>query len=1133
MSSPECAACGFANRPGALFCGRCGAQLGQSCPECGEVLAAGLAYCTACGAELEAAPDAPPIAEERKIVTVLFADLVGFTGRAERLDPEDVRGLLAPYHARLKQELERYGGTVEKFIGDAVVALFGAPLAHEDDPERAVRAALAIREAIDELNAADPALRLRVRIGVTTGEAMVTLGARPSAGEGMAAGDVVNVAARLQAAAPPGGILVDEATRRATERAIEYRQAEPVQAKGKREAVPVWEVVATRARLGIDIAFRGGATLVGRRQELDLLLDALARARRERAPQLVTLVGVPGIGKSRLLWELYATLSNDPEVFVSWRQGRSLPYGEGVSFWALGEMVKSQAGILESDDAQAADEKLASAVSGALSEPEEAHWVVRHLRPLVGLGSSQATGREETFTAWRRFFEALAEQRPLLLVFEDVHWADDGLLDFVDHLVDWTTGVPLLVICTARPELLDRRPDWGGGKRNALTISLTALSDDEITELLRSLGSDVQEALLARAGGNPLYAEEFVRMLAARVADGEIPLPDSIQGIIAARLDTLSPDEKALLQDASVVGKVFWAGALAAVGDLAGDVVEERLRTLERKEFVRRERRSSVSGETAYVFRHVLVRDVAYGQIPRPQRAEKHRLTAEWIESLAGDRVEDVADLVAHHYGSALEFARASGQEMDDLAERARLAYREAGDRAKALNAFAPAARFYGAALELWPEADEERPHLLLHHGQALFRAEGGGAEILTEAGEMLLDAGDLESAAEAEIMLGELAVQDARTVEGARHLHGAAELVADRPPSRSKAFVLANFARYRMATDANEDAIRVGFEAFQMANELGLDDLRAHALNTIGVARVSLGDPGGLADLERSVAVTEELNSPEVVRAYNNLASTMVGLGDLRRSYELYDRGRRAAERFGHAIFLRFYEVQRMDQAYWTGEWDEAERLSTDFLSAPGARLQDLDARVIRARIRLARGDVKGALEDSQAVTLQPGEYRGLQFAFPALAVRARVLVAAGRAGEAAAIAGQLLELWRVHEWTLPGDGLPELASALASLDRGEELVEAGEHALTRTPWLVAAVALARGSFQEAAGLYGRIGSLPDEADARLRAAASFQSGGRRGEAEAELRLALDFYRRVRAEACLRDAERLLAPIT
>jgi class 3 adenylate cyclase/tetratricopeptide (TPR) repeat protein len=1126
----DCAACGFANRPGALFCGSCGEQLGKGCPACGEVVAPGLAYCTACGTELEEGVDAPPITEERKIVAVLFADLVGFTGRAERLDPEDVRRLLTPYHARVKLELESFGGTVEKFIGDAVVALFGAPRAHEDDPERAVRAALAVREAIEELNAADPTLGLRIRIGVTTGEAMVTLGARPSAGEGMAAGDVVNVAARLQAAAPAGGILVDEATHRATQRAIDYRDAEAVQAKGKAAPVPVWEVVAPRARLGVDIAFRGGAALVGRRQELDLLLDALARAQRERSPQLVTLVGVPGIGKSRLLWELYARLSDDPTVFVRWRQGRSLPYGEGVSFWALGELVKSQAGILESDDAEAAGEKLASAVSNALAEPEEAGWVVRHLRPLVGLGSAQGAGREETFTAWRRFFEALAEQRPLLLVFEDVHWADDGLLDFVDHLVDWTAGVPLLVICTARPELLDRRPDWGGGKRNALTVSLSPLSDEEVTELLRSLGSEARETLLARAGGNPLYAEEFVRMLAAQAADGEIPLPDSVQGIIAARLDTLSPDEKALLQDAAVVGKVVWAGVLAAVGGLAGDVVEERLRILERKEFVRRERRSSVAGQAAYVFRHVLVRDVAYGQIPRPQRSEKHMLAAQWIESLAGDRFEDVADLVAHHYGSALEFARASGQETDELAERARFAFRDAGDRALALHAFTAAARFYAEALELWPE-DPDRPHLLFRRGRSLLLAEGTGAHVLVEAGEALLDLGDVESAAETEIMLGELAVHDDRKAEAARHLEGAVELVAARPASRSKAFVLANYARYRMATDASEDAIRVGFEAFQMAEELGLDDLRAHALNTIGVARVSLGDPGGLADLERSVAVTEELNSPEVVRAYNNLASTIVGLGDLQRSYELYAQGRRAAERFGHAIFLRYYDVQRMDEAYWSGEWDEAVRLSTDLLSAPGGRLQDLDARVIRARIRLARGDVEGALEDTEAVTLPPAEYRGLQFAFPALAARARVLVAAGRGAEAETLAGQLLTLWSEHDWTLPGDGLPELAAALDSLDRGEALLEAAERALTRTPWLEAATALASGRFQEAARLYARIGSLPDEADARLRAAGALLAKRRRGEAETELDRALDFYRRVGAEAYVREAEALLAP--
>ena len=306
----------------------------------------------------------------------------------------------------------------------------------------------------------------------------------------MAAGDIVNTCSRLQSAAPVDGILVDESTYRATSNVIEYRDAEPVAAKGKTEPIRVWEVVAPRNRLGVDIAFRGGAELIGREQELRLLRDALARSERERAPQLVTLVGAPGIGKSRLLFELYAALDDDPEVFANWRQGRSLPYGEGVSFWALGEMVKAQAGILESDSSDEAAAKLGTAVTTVVHDEVEAQWVDEHLGPLVGLEGPEEVGgdlRREAFAAWRRFFEALAETRPLVLVFEDLHWADDGLLDFVDHLVDWATDVPILVVCTARPELVERRPGWGGGKRSALTVSLSPLSDADIERLLQAL----------------------------------------------------------------------------------------------------------------------------------------------------------------------------------------------------------------------------------------------------------------------------------------------------------------------------------------------------------------------------------------------------------------------------------------------------------------------------------------------------------------------------------------------------------------------------------------------------------------------------------------------------------------------
>jgi class 3 adenylate cyclase len=451
------------------------------CAQCGQENPEGARFCNECAAPLTAEHAATR--EERKVVTILFADLVGFTGRAERLDPEDVRAMLSPYFARLRSELERFGGTVEKFIGDAVMAVFGAPVAHEDDPERAVRAALAVRDAILELNEGEPTLDLHVRVAVNTGEAVVALGARPSEGEGMVAGDIVNTSARLQAAAPVDGILVGETTYRATERAIEYGEREPVRAKGKSEPIPVWEALAARARFGVDVLQSGGAPLVGRRDELDLLSDALGRARRERTPQLLTLVGVPGIGKSRLVWELAQAVDADPDLIVFWRQGRSLPYGEGVTFWAVAEMIKAQAAILETDSAEVAETKLLETVADLVPDPAGARRIESHLRPLVGLtaeGDAGGDRRDEAFGAWRRFFEALAERRPLVLVFEDLHWADDNLLDFVDYLVDWVTDSPLLVIGTARPELLERRPGWGGGKPNAATVSLSPLSDEEI-----------------------------------------------------------------------------------------------------------------------------------------------------------------------------------------------------------------------------------------------------------------------------------------------------------------------------------------------------------------------------------------------------------------------------------------------------------------------------------------------------------------------------------------------------------------------------------------------------------------------------------------------------------------------------
>jgi class 3 adenylate cyclase/tetratricopeptide (TPR) repeat protein len=706
----------------------------SACPSCGHGNQVGAKFCSECGAGLAAAE--PLAREERKVVTVLFADLVGFTSRAEQMDPEDVRAVLAPYYARLRTELERFGGTVEKFIGDAVMSLFGAPAAHEDDPERAVRAALAIRDWAREEG------RIQVRIGINTGEALVVLGARAGQGEGMAAGDVVNTAARLQAAAPVNGVLAGERTFRATRAVIEYRPAPPVAAKGKRDPVPALEAVAARARLGVDVPHQARTVLVGRDRELGALRDALARVRAERAPQLVTLVGVPGIGKSRLVFELSRIAEASAEL-ISWRQGRCLPYGERASFWALAEMVKAQAGILEDDAPDRAGAKLAAMTANVLGGTPEAGWVARHLGALAGLardGAPTGGDRGEAFAAWRQFVEALAEARPLVLVFEDLHWADDGLLDFVDYLADWSAGVPLLVVGTARPELLGRRPGWGGGKPNALTLSLAPLSEQDTALLIGSLlGRPVLEAgqqamLLARAGGNPLYAEQYAQMIAEQGADQQPPVPESVQGIIAARLDLLAPPDKRLLQDAAVIGKVFWPGAVAALGGPGAGELDEQLHGLERKQFVRRERASSVAGEMQYAFAHVLVRDVAYGQIPRAARAGRHAAAAGWIESLG--RVSDHAEMLAHHYQAALDLARTVGQDTAGLAPRARAALHAAGDRAAALQAFGSAAGYYRHALALWPpDAPGQRAGLLrllgtsLHEAGELHQAEAVLAE--------------------------------------------------------------------------------------------------------------------------------------------------------------------------------------------------------------------------------------------------------------------------------------------------------------------------------------------------------------------------------------------------------------------
>jgi class 3 adenylate cyclase len=1087
-----------------------------------------------CGVALVDSGSAPR--EERKVVTVLFADLVGFTSRSEHLDPEDVRALLSPYYARLRTELERFGGTVEKFIGDAVMALFGAPVAHEDDPERAVRAALAIRDWVLEEQA-----DLRVRIAVNTGEALVTLGARPSQGEGMAAGDVVNTTARLQTVAPVNGVLVGETTYRATAQVITYRAAKPVAAKGKAEAIPVWEAVEARSRFGLDVASAGRTPLVGRTRELDALSDALARVRHERTPQLLTIAGVPGMGKSRLLAELFTRIDVDPSELVLWRQGRSLPYGEGVTFWALAEMVKAQAGILDSDSSEQAGSKLESSVAEAISDPADAQWVEARLRPLVGLGGDGGAGmdrRDEAFTAWRRFLEALAERNPLVLVFEDLHWADDNLLDFIEYFVDWAGGVPILVVCTTRPELLERRPGWGGGKRNVTTLSLSPLSDEETASLINSLverpvlAFDTQQALLAHAGGNPLYAEQYVRMLTERGDPEHLPLPETVQGIIAARLDALHDEAKTLLHNAAVMGKVFWLGSVMQIGTLERQAAEVQLHALERKDFVQRARRSSVANEAEYAFLHVLVRDVAYGQIPRSQRAAKHRLAAEWIGSLG--RSEDHAEMLAHHYLSSIELCRSAGDAPDAaLIASASESLREAGDRAFSLNAYASAIRYYQSGLELAVAGSLDRAHLQFKLARTGHLAGDVDLEAITAACGELQACGDRETAAEAEAVLSELHWTRGDRDRSLHALTEARRLVSELRPSRAKAYVTTSAAEFSMVAGETAEAIQLGREALAMAEQLGLGELRAHALNIIGRSRTFGGDAGGVEDLEQSVVIATEAKAPfEICRSTNNLSGWYWERGDLERAQSHWAEVDEAVVRFGQVAYGRWWRGVLALPYYELGRWEKA-------LTDADAIIAEVEAGsphyvaagcyVTRALIRLGRGDAAGALSDIETAVSLGRLAKDPQILGMVLMESAHVIWECGDPERAASLVDEVLaELRSGIPIGQVVDVMYTLAWTASALGRAQDLI----HLLSGldSPWARTARCFATGDLRQAADICGEIGAVAAEARDRLWLAGALIKENRRSEAHVELQRALAFYRSVGATRYIRKAEVLHA---
>ena len=706
----RCRVCGGENPLGAQFCNRCGSRLDAS---------------SAVGTE------------ERKIVTALFCDLVGFTALSETADPEDVDRMLGAYFAMARAAIEAHGGVVEKFIGDAVLGVFGVPAAHEDDPERAVRAALRIADQAAGLLSLDGS-PLRLRVGVNTGEALVRLGVAPGSGEPFLAGDTINTASRIQSVAPQSGVAVGLATFEATRDAFDYADLPPATLKGKAEPVAVFQPTSSIAAHGSHPERSSSGPFVGRSAELEQLMGSFERCRSLPEVRLVTLVGEPGLGKTRLTAELRATLDRSG-LPVTWLRGRCLPYGEGITFWALGEIVKGRAGILESDPPDAARAKL----DAVLPLGDERAWFRERLLPLLGVESASAAEPGELYAAWRRFLQRIAEERPTILVFEDLHWADDGLVSFLEHLADSTAAVPMLILGTARPDLIERRPAFASEAANASRIYLVALADSETAALATALlgdlavPDDVRTSVARRAGGNPLFIGEVVRLLrdraihasevegggasSAGVSDEGLPIPSSIQAVIAARLDALPPATKSLLADAAVVGGVFWSGALVAMGDRSPREVADGLRRLEARELVHASKHSSVAGQDEYAFAHALTRDVAYAQLPRASRASRHVSAAGWIEALAAGRTEDVADVLAYHYTTGLELAQATGQveQAADLGPPARRFLTLAGDRALNLDARA-AVSFFERALALIPIGDAGR-------AAALARFRGGG----------------------------------------------------------------------------------------------------------------------------------------------------------------------------------------------------------------------------------------------------------------------------------------------------------------------------------------------------------------------------------------------------------------------
>jgi len=832
----SCPACGTANPPENRFCGACGASLAVPCAVCGAANPAGNRFCGSCGSPLTRpkAPSGDAPLEERKIVTIVFADLTASTEMAARLDPEDLARVLKPFFEAMVAEIERFGGTVEKFIGDAIVAVFGAPVAHEDDPERAVRAALAMQARLAALApelAASSGQELAMRIGVNTGEVVTQIGPEH---EGIVTGEPVNVAARLEAIADPGTIVVGERTHRDTADAIAYRALGNVVLKGIDHPVRAWVAEGDRPGDG-----RGRlAPLVGRASELELLQLILSRTVRERRPGLVTIVGPAGIGKSRLAAELLERVAASSER-VQVVRGRCLPYGEGLTYWPLAEILKGDAEILDSDRPEEIPRKAAARLDVLLAGHEGHEGTVRVLLSSIGVpvapdplaGAEPRAARELIARSWREYLESLGAGAPLVAIVEDLHWADPSLLELIEYLAA-RVEAPVLFLCTARPDLVDRRATWGGGQRNATTIELQPLSGAESADLLhglvggKPLPADAMAAILERSEGNPFFAEELLRMV---VEDGSLverdgewavvrplpsALPDTVQGVIASRIDMLEVGEKRAIQDAAVVGRIFWEGAVARLGLTDPAPAMEALAV---KGLVRERDRSVIEGERELIFHHVLTRDVAYASIPRSRRAEAHAAAGRWIEDVTRGRADEFAEILAYHFDLAGDHSR-----------HARYALLAGGRLRRVFSA----------------------PEAIRWYDRALSAADAAG-DLETEAGAAL-------GRGTAHEQLGEFPQAEADYRRGLGRAREAGAAVTE-------ARALAALAHVLWLQDRYEEGRRVQEEALARSREVGATELEARLLYTAGTIAFGRGDfAEALGRHERGLAVSRATGDRE-----------------------------------------------------------------------------------------------------------------------------------------------------------------------------------------------------------------------------------------------------------------------------